>query len=237
MPAERRAQQPAGGHDGGASGRDHGGARFTQQTDGPRLSSSDTWVIPPSARRSLFVQDNDRLRPARNDAAVVGERRMPPGGQFRACGVVEDRAGREPRPRPGPGRASARRRGAARPSGSAHSSATCGGEKPKRSMPPQATKGSACTGLSALRVDVRAFGSPAERTTRPVRSATATDPKWMPSTVPPRVAMASGTCAGTARAARDTKAGTRRQKLPLSPMADRFPPRTAAPRRGSPVAP
>src|SRR5450755_2697188 len=50
----------------------------------------------------------------------------------------------------------------------AQSSAICGAENPNRSTPPPATKGSAWSGLSALRVVVGNSGSPAEKSSRPL---------------------------------------------------------------------
>jgi len=59
----------------------------------------------------------------------------------------------------------------------AHISATCAVEKPKCSTPPPATNGSACSGFSELRVNVRTCGSPAWCSTFPRRSTTATEPR------------------------------------------------------------
>src|SRR5690242_15443984 len=80
----------------------------------------------------------------------------------------------------------------------AHISATCAREKPKRSGPPAAVNGSACSGFSALRVNVRVYGSPAAFSTCPARSTTATAPKWTLSTAWPRRTSARGAYAGTA---------------------------------------
>src|SRR5689334_2163848 len=75
----------------------------------------------------------------------------------------------------------------------AHSIATFDLVKLNRRGPPPRTKGSACSGFRVERVKLIQCGSPAEATTLPCVSHTATAPRCMLSRVPPRYSSRRGT--------------------------------------------